>query len=132
MDDNSKLMFGSGLVLGYVMSGKSSLFNFLITVYIMSIWGSRSAATFILNSIEFRKQYLTFFPHEKELTTFFDDATISFEYNWWHNTLTIKRNFVAKWTYDSDKIEYCFKKLLNMIFCWDAFYQFRPLKVILA
>jgi len=100
---------GIGIIIGCIIINKS----FILPTYILAILIARIILSYGIYYI-----------------IDIDKSDIKCYYNWYHNTIIIKRNFRAKILIDSDKIENIIKDEFDKALIWDIFYQYQPLKII--
>jgi len=124
--------FGAGLLVGYFIGNKSGFVNATIIAYLTSVLICRSAISLAVNSIGVNGNLIGFLPDVlKEEGQFLSNPNMSFDYNWWSNTIIVKRNMTSKIVHDGDKITFAIRKIFNALLCWDVFFHYRPLKIIM-
>ena len=123
---------GIGIIIGCIIATENFILSF-ITTYILAIWIARILLSCGVQSGSLLLSIIAPSPNDNKFikeTQLFDNSDIKINYNWYHNTIIIKKNLTAKIFLDGEKIENIIKDIFDNALIWDIFYQYKPLKII--
>lgn len=130
--NHTVLNISIGIIIGCIISTKNFILSF-ITTYLLGIWIARIILSCGVQSGSLLLSMITPSPNDIKFikeTQLFDNLDIKINYNWYHNTIIIKRNLIAKIFVDAETVENIIKDIFDYVLIWDIFYQYKPLKII--
>lgn len=131
MSEINVIHTGSAFLLGYLI-GNAGFSSFCFTSYLTYIWLTRTTLSFCFSALMVEDFMIKVAKLSKDEFSIISDPRITFEYNWYHNKITVRKNVLAKIFTDADKLDFVLRKIFNSLLCWDIFYQYKPLEIVHA